>query len=155
MRSSPWIGKMLPISSGSRRTMGSSPPSMPRRLSMALAPEPIDAPVLQALQLVLELERRQLQARIELERCRIHLRGQGPAAALELMRDQPIEIQDVGAAQQRRGAHDREQRPPDVLARMRGVSAHAVSAPIPIGPASRGSGASEEQLHGRLTEVVV
>src|SRR5205085_5482665 len=56
--------------------------------------EPIDAPVLQALQLVLELERRQLQAGIELERCRIHLRGQGPAAALELMRDQPIEIQD-------------------------------------------------------------
>ena len=131
MRSSPWIGKMLPMSSGSSRSTGTSWPlpssrrgerlgsgsdaeqlrgarlvgeaRRPQRHVSCVAAEAIGArvvglvgaPVVQALQLVLELRRRQRQPRVQLQRRGIHLRRQRPAPPLELVRDQAIEVHDV------------------------------------------------------------
>ena len=62
---------------------------------------PLGAPVMQALQLLLQLRRRQCQSRVQLERRREHLCRQRPAAAFELPGHQAIQIQNVEDAGQR------------------------------------------------------
>ena len=68
--------------------------------------ELLGALVVQSLQLVLELRERQRQPGVQLQGRGIHLRGQRPAAALELLRHQMVEIQHVERGGQRRGADD-------------------------------------------------
>ena len=80
----------------------------------AVSPRAVErwgAPVAQALQLLLELCRRECQARVELERRRVHLRRQRPAAPLELVRHQEVEVQHVEGHGERRDP-EREQRNP-------------------------------------------
>jgi len=63
--------------------------------------ELLGAPVMQALQLLLQLCRRQRQSRVQLEWRREHLRRQRPAAAFELPGHQAIQIQNIEGAGER------------------------------------------------------
>jgi len=66
--------------------------------------------VVQALQLMLEPGDRQRQTRIQLERRRIDLRRERPAATLELLHHEVIEVQRVQHGGEQHSAKDEEQR---------------------------------------------
>ncbi len=55
----------------------------------------VDAPVLQALQLMLQVRSGEWQPGVELQRGREDLRGQSPATPLELRGDQAVEVHHV------------------------------------------------------------
>ena len=121
MRSSPWVGKMLPMRSGGddeplrrahligearraqrdREFLGAHPVA-PRRIAL------FTAAVVEAMQLRLKLRRCQAQTCVELKRRCVHLRRQRPAPPLELLRHQAIEVDDVAYDHQRRDAGDEE-----------------------------------------------
>jgi len=71
--------------------------------------ELLGAPVMQALQLLLQLRRRQRQSRVQLEWRREHLRRQRPAAAFELPGHQAIQIQNIEGAGERGDPQSEEQ----------------------------------------------
>ena len=70
---------------------------------------PVGAPVVQALQLVLEPGERQRQTRVQLERRRVYLRRERPAATLELLHHQVIEVQRIEHGGEQDSAENEEQ----------------------------------------------
>ena len=142
---------MLPISSGSRRSTGTSRPAASRRLSIPLGPsvdlQPqrraalvgearrpqrhreviavqvigagllggVRAPVVQPVQLLLEQRRGEGRAGVELERRRVHLRRQRPAAPLELTRHQAVQVEEVTGDRQRGRGGDEQHEPLQAL----------------------------------------
>ena len=72
----------------------------------------VGAPVVQSLQLALQLSRSERQPHVQLERRGINLRRQRPAAPLELVHDDFIEVHDIQRAQNQGGGQYPEQQAP-------------------------------------------
>ena len=64
----------------------------------------LGAAVMQALQFLLQVRRRERQSGVQLQRRRVHLRRQRPAAALELAGHEAVEVDDVGEKRQHQHA---------------------------------------------------